>query len=86
MNVSREGLKRYFLQSELLRQHRLALRQTLASIECRPLSHRDRGRVHFAILFNFIPGHIALLFPIIFCLSFDAECSAGKRKRSSWAD
>ena len=30
-SLSREGSKRYFLQSELLRQHRLALRQTFAS-------------------------------------------------------
>ena len=31
-SLSREGSKRYFLQSELLRQHRLALRQTFASV------------------------------------------------------
>src|SRR3712207_6923884 len=31
-SVIRDGSKNYFLQNELLRQHRLALRQTFASI------------------------------------------------------
>src|ERR1700694_4274763 len=30
--LSRDGSKNYFLQNELLRQHRLSLRQTFASI------------------------------------------------------
>src|ERR1700759_5498904 len=31
-SLTREGSKSYFLQNELLRQHRLSLRQTIASI------------------------------------------------------
>src|SRR5919206_5199955 len=31
-SLTREGSKNYFLQTELLRQHRLSLRQTIASV------------------------------------------------------
>src|SRR3954469_17302516 len=31
-SLTREGSKNYFLQNELLRQHRLSLRQTIASV------------------------------------------------------
>src|SRR5262249_5574540 len=59
------GSKRYFLQSELLRQHRLALRQTLASIGVLVLyliATKD-GFISRVFFFNFIPWlYIALLF------------------------
>ena len=44
--------KNYFMQNELLRPHRLSLRQTIASIgAARPLPDRDQGRIHFPNLF-----------------------------------
>jgi exopolysaccharide biosynthesis polyprenyl glycosylphosphotransferase len=75
-SLSREGSKRYFLQSELLRQHRLALRQTLASIGVLVLyliATKDAfiSRIFF---FNFIPWlYIALLFSHHFLPEFLAR-------------
>jgi exopolysaccharide biosynthesis polyprenyl glycosylphosphotransferase len=64
-SLSREGSKRYFLQSEFLRQHRLALRQTFASVGVLIfylIAAKDAfiSRIFF---FNFLPWlYIALLF------------------------
>ncbi|MEO6871159.1 MAG: exopolysaccharide biosynthesis polyprenyl glycosylphosphotransferase [Chthoniobacterales bacterium] len=64
-SLSREGSKNYFLQAELLRQHRLAIRQTIASVGALVLyliAAKDAfiSRVFF---FNFVPWlYIALLF------------------------
>jgi exopolysaccharide biosynthesis polyprenyl glycosylphosphotransferase len=64
-SFTREGSKNYFLQNELLRQHRLSLRQTLASIGLLVLylvATKDAfiSRVFF---FNFVPWlYVALLF------------------------
>jgi hypothetical protein len=64
-SLSREGSKRYFLQAEFLRQHRLALRQTFASVGVLIfylIAAKDSfiSRIFF---FNFLPWlYIALLF------------------------
>jgi putative colanic acid biosynthesis UDP-glucose lipid carrier transferase len=75
-SLSREGSKRYFLQSELLRQHRLALRQTLASIGALVLyliATKDAFISRF-FFFNFIPWlYIALLFSHHFLPEFLAR-------------
>ncbi|MEO6970124.1 MAG: exopolysaccharide biosynthesis polyprenyl glycosylphosphotransferase [Chthoniobacterales bacterium] len=75
-SLSREGSKNYFLQSELLRQHRLALRQTFAStgvLVFYLVATKDSfiSRVFF---FNFIPWlYIALLFSHYFLPEFLAR-------------
>ena len=75
-SLSREGSKRYFLQREFLRQHRLALRQTFASIGVLVLyliATKDAfiSRIFF---FNFIPWlYIALLFSHHFLPEFLAR-------------
>src|SRR5256885_17131755 len=64
-SLSRDGSKNYFLQNELLRQHRLSLRQTVASIGFLVLyliGTKDAfiSRIFF---FNFVPWlYVALLF------------------------
>lgn len=64
-SFTREGSKNYFLQNELLRQHRLSLRQTIASISMLVLyliATKDAfiSRIFF---FNFVPWlYVALLF------------------------
>ncbi|MDQ6624906.1 MAG: exopolysaccharide biosynthesis polyprenyl glycosylphosphotransferase [Verrucomicrobiota bacterium] len=64
-SLSRDGSKNYFLQNELLRQHRLSLRQTFASVGALVLyivAAKDAfiSRVFF---FNFVPWlYVALLF------------------------
>lgn len=64
-SLSRDGSKNYFLQNELLRQHRLSLRQTFASIGALVfylIATKDAfiSRVFF---FNFVPWlYVALLF------------------------
>src|ERR1043165_4504510 len=64
-SLSRDGSKNYFLQNELLRQHRLSLRQTIASTGTLVLyliGTKDAfiSRVFF---FNFVPWlYVALLF------------------------
>src|ERR1700755_819355 len=64
-SLSRDGSKNYFLQNELLRQHRLSLRQTFASVGTLLLyliGTKDAfiSRVFF---FNFVPWlYVALLF------------------------
>src|SRR4051794_25693800 len=64
-SLSRDGSKNYFLQNELLRQHRLSLRQTFASIGTLLLyliATKDAfiSRIFF---FNFVPWlYVALLF------------------------
>jgi exopolysaccharide biosynthesis polyprenyl glycosylphosphotransferase len=64
-SLTRSGAKNYFLQNELLRQHRLSLRQTIASVGFLVLyliATKDAfiSRVFF---FNFIPWlYVALLF------------------------
>jgi len=64
-SLSRDGSKNYFLQNELLRQHRLSLRQTLASAGTLVLyliATQDTfiSRIFF---FNFVPWlYVALLF------------------------
>jgi exopolysaccharide biosynthesis polyprenyl glycosylphosphotransferase len=64
-SLSREGSKRYFLQSELLRQHRLALRQTFASagVLVFYLVATKDAFISRLFFFNFLPWlYIALLF------------------------
>jgi len=75
-SLSREGSKRYFLQSEFLRQHRLALRQTFASVGVLIfylIAAKDSfiSRLFF---FNFLPWlYIALLFSHHFLPEFLAR-------------
>jgi putative colanic acid biosynthesis UDP-glucose lipid carrier transferase len=75
-SLSREGSKRYFLQSELLRQHRLALRQIFASVGLLVfylVATKDAfiSRIFF---FNFLPWlYIALLFSHHFLPEFLAR-------------
>ncbi len=75
-SLSREGSKRYFLQSELLRQHRLALRQTLASVGVLVfyLVATKDGFISRLFFFNFLPWlYIALLFSHHFLPEFLAR-------------
>src|SRR5437764_10109616 len=64
-SLSRDGSKNYFLQNELLRQHRLSLRQTFASVGTLVfylIATKDSfiSRIFF---FNFVPWlYVALLF------------------------
>src|ERR1700726_5031820 len=64
-SFTRDGSKNYFLQNELLRQHRLSLRQTFASTGTLVLyliATKDAfiSRIFF---FNFVPWlYVALLF------------------------
>src|SRR5678815_1211928 len=64
-SLSRDGSKNYFLQNELLRQHRLSLRQTLAStgtLVFYLIATKDAfiSRIFF---FNFVPWlYVLLLF------------------------
>ena len=75
-SLSREGSKRYFLQTEFLRQHRLALRQTFASVGVLIfylIAAKDSfiSRLFF---FNFLPWlYIALLFSHHFLPEFLAR-------------
>src|ERR1041385_7768145 len=75
-SLSRDGSKNYFLQNELLRQHRLSLRQTFASIGTLVfylIATKDAfiSRLFF---FNFIPWlYIALLFSHHFLPEFLAR-------------
>jgi putative colanic acid biosynthesis UDP-glucose lipid carrier transferase len=75
-SLSRDGSKNYFLQNELLRQHRLSLRQTFASIGTLVLyliATKDAfiSRIFF---FNFVPWlYVALLFSHYYLPSFLAR-------------
>ncbi|HEY0370263.1 MAG TPA: sugar transferase, partial [Chthoniobacterales bacterium] len=75
-SLTRDGSKNFFLQNELLRQHRLALRQTFASVATLVLyliATHDTfiSRVFF---FNFVPWlYIALLFSHHYLPSFLAR-------------
>lgn len=75
-SLSRDGSKNYFLQNELLRQHRLSLRQTFASIGTLLLyliATKDAfiSRIFF---FNFVPWlYVALLFSHHYLPSFLAR-------------
>src|SRR3954463_15570352 len=64
-SLSRDGSKNYFLQNELLRQHRLSLRQTFASIGTLVfylIATKD-GFISRLFFFNFVPClYIVLLF------------------------
>src|SRR3954466_5029648 len=64
-SLSRDGSKNYFLQNELLRQHRLSLRQTFASIGARVvylIATKD-GFISRFFFFNFVPWlYVVLLF------------------------
>src|SRR3954447_20443439 len=64
-SFSRDGSKNYFLQNELLRQHRLSLRQTFASIGTLVfylIATKDAFISRF-FFFNFVPWlYVALLF------------------------
>src|SRR5947209_8132281 len=72
-SLTRDGSKNYFLQNELLRQHRLALRQTFASIAALVfylIATHDTfiSRVFF---FNFVPWlYVLLLFSHHYLPSF----------------
>jgi len=75
-SLSRDGSKNYFLQNELLRQHRLSLRQVFASIGTLVLyliATKDAfiSRIFF---FNFVPWlYVALLFSHHYLPSFLAK-------------
>ena len=75
-SFSRDGSKNYFLQNELLRQHRLSLRQVFASIGTLVLyliATKDAfiSRIFF---FNFVPWlYVALLFSHHYLPSFLAR-------------
>jgi len=75
-SLSRDGSKNYFLQNELLRQHRLSLRQVVASIGTLVLylvATKDAfiSRIFF---FNFVPWlYVALLFSHYYLPSFLAR-------------
>lgn len=75
-SFSRDGSKNYFLQNELLRQHRLAMRQVFASIGTLVLyliGTKDAfiSRIFF---FNFVPWlYVALLFSHHYLPSFLAR-------------
>ena len=75
-SLSREGSKNYFLQAELLRQHRLSFRQTVASVGTLVLylvATKDSfiSRIFF---FNFVPWfYLALLFSHHFLPQFLAR-------------
>ncbi len=81
-SLSREGSKNFFLQAELLRQHRLAIRQTVASVGALVLyliAAKDAfiSRIFF---FNFVPWlYIALLFSHHFLPHFLAKGIFGLR-------
>src|SRR3954471_10635715 len=88
-SIAREGSKSYFLQNELLRQHRLSLRQTVASIGMLVLylvATKDAfiSRIFF---FNFVPWlYVALLFSHHYLRRCSpADCSDAKTKRFSSA-
>ena len=75
-SLSRDGSKNYFLQNELLRQHRLSLRQTFASVGTLVLyliATKDAfiSRIFF---FNFVPWlYVLLLFSHHYLPSFLAR-------------
>jgi putative colanic acid biosynthesis UDP-glucose lipid carrier transferase len=75
-SLSRDGSKNYFLQNELLRQHRLSMRQVFASIGTLVLyliATKDAfiSRIFF---FNFVPWlYVALLFSHHYLPSFLAR-------------
>ncbi len=64
-SLVRDGSKNYFLQNELLRQHRLSLRQTVASTAALVLyliATKD-GFISRVFFFNFVPWlYVVLLF------------------------
>lgn len=75
-SLSREGSKKYFLQSEFLRQHRLALRQTFASVGVLVfyLVATKDSFISRLFFFNFLPWlYIALLFSHHFLPEFLAR-------------
>src|ERR1700682_4652227 len=83
--LTRGGSRNYFLQNELLRQHRLSLRQTIASTGLLVLyliATKDAfiSRIFF---FNFVPWlYVPFLSSIIIFLRFwRAEFSRGCAKR-----
>src|SRR2546423_4762746 len=64
-SLSRDGSKNYFLQNELLRQHRLSLRETVASVGSLVFYLRATKDAFISRLFffNFVPWlYVALLF------------------------
>src|ERR1700738_3065050 len=75
-SFTRNSSKNYFLQNELLRQHRLSLRQTFASVGMLVLyliATKDAfiSRIFF---FNFVPWlYVALLFSHYYLLSLLAR-------------
>src|SRR3954465_14689239 len=75
-SLSRDGSKNYFLQNELLRQHRLSLRQTLASTGTLVLyliATKDAFISRF-FFFNFVPWlYVLLLFSHHYLPSFLAR-------------
>lgn len=86
-SLSRDGSKNYFLQNELLRQHRLALRQVVACIGTLVLyliATKDAfiSRIFF---FNFVPWlYVALLFSHHYLPTFLARrIFTGSRKEKT---
>src|SRR5437868_14456903 len=75
-SLSRDGSKNYFLQNELLRQHRLSLRQTFASVGTLVfyLVATKDAFISRIFLFNFVPWlYVALLFSHHYLLQFLAR-------------
>lgn len=86
-SFSRDGSKNYFLQSELLLQHRLSLRQVFASIGTLVLyliATKD-GFISRIFFFNFVPWlYVALLFSHHYLPSFLARrIFTGSRKEKT---
>src|ERR1043166_9344444 len=74
--LSRDGSKNYFLQNELLRQHRLSLRQPFASVGALLLylTGTKAPFVSRVFFFNFVPWlYVALLFSHHYLPSFLAR-------------
>src|SRR5215211_6312300 len=75
-SLARDGSKNYFLQNEMLRQHRLSLRQTLASAGALVLyliATKD-GFISRVFFFAFVPGlYLLLLFSRHYLPSFLAR-------------
>jgi hypothetical protein len=75
-SLSRDGSKNYLLQNELLRQHRLSLRQTFASVGTLVVylvATQDTFISRF-FFFNFVPWlYVALLFSHHYLPSFLAR-------------
>src|SRR3954451_23363986 len=85
-SLTRDGSKNFFLQNELLLQHRLALRQTFASTAALVfylIATKD-GFISRLFFFNFVPWlYVALLFSHHYLPSFLARRIFTARKEKT---